>query len=138
MKCLVYIVLLKKKIHLVMVSKCTYFFSEMSISVVKRGSDDVKEFDNKEDFINYYDNHKTELDALSTCMLNKKFKIEGYHLGRSNKQLKLIPLNLYRPSEYQVNQENNMINMKIDVLNQKIDNLTKLLNQLLCSCQPSR
>ncbi len=110
----------------------------MSISVVKRGSDDVKEFDNKEDFINYYDNHRTELDALSTCMLNKKFKIEGYHLGRTNKQLKLIPLNLYRPSEYQVNQENNMINMKIDVLNQKIDNLTKLLNQLLCSYQSSR
>ena len=110
----------------------------MSISVVKRGSDDVKEFDNKEEFINYYDNHRTELDALSTCMLNKKFKIDGYHLGRSNKQLKLIPLNLHRTSEYQVNQENNMINMKIDVLNQKIDNLTKLLNQLLCSCQPSR
>ena len=72
--------------------KCTYFLSEMSISIVKRGSDDVKEFENKEDFINYYDNHRTELDALSTCMLNKKFKIDGYHLGRSNKQLKLIPL----------------------------------------------
>ena len=105
----------------------------MSISVVKRGSDDVKEFNSKKDFINYYDNHRTELDALSTCMLNKKFKIDGCHLGRSNKQLILIPLNLYRPSEYQVNQENNMINMKIDVLNQKIDNLTKVLNQLLCS-----
>ena len=117
----------------------------MSISVVKRGSDDVKEFENKEDFINYYDNHRTELDALSTCMLNKKFKIDGYHLGRSNKQLKLIPLNLYRPSEYQVNQENNMLNMKIDELNQKIDNLTKeltrisqIFNQLLLTYQPNR
>ena len=95
----------------------------------------MREFNSKEDFINYYDNHRTELDQLSTCMLNKKFKIEGYHLSRSNKQLKLIPLNLYRPSEYQVNQENNMISMKIDVLNQKIDNLTKILNQLLPSCQ---
>ena len=110
----------------------------MSIGIVKRGSDDVREFDNKEDFINYYDNHKTELDALSTCMLNKKFKIEGYHLGRTNKQLKLIPLNLYRPSEYQVNQENNMISMKIDVLNSKIDNLTKILNQLLQLYQPNQ
>ncbi len=110
----------------------------MSISIVKRGSDDVREFENKEDFINYYDNHRTELDALSTCMLNKKFKIEGYQLGRTNKQLKLIPLNLYRPSEYQVNQENNMISMKIDVLNQKIDNLTKMFSQLLRSCQPNQ
>ena len=110
----------------------------MSIGIVKSGSDDVKEFNNKEDFINYYDNHKTELDALSTCMLNKKFKIEGYHLGRTNKQLKLIPLNLYRPSEYQVNQENNMISMKIDVLNSKIDNLTKLINRLLQLYQPDQ
>ena len=135
MKCLVFIVLLRKKIHLDMVSELFkhIFLSEMSISIVKRGSDDVREFENKEDFINYYDNHRTELDALSTCMLNKKFKIDGYHLGRSNKQLKLIPLNLYRPSEYQVNQENNMISMKIDVLNQKIDNLTKMFSQLLRS-----
>ena len=103
----------------------------MSISIVKRGSDDVREFENKEDFINYYDNHRTELDSLSTCMLNKEFKIDRYHLGRSNKQLKLIPLNLYRPSEYQVNKENNMISMKIDVLNQKIDNLTNLISQFL-------
>ena len=110
----------------------------MSIGIVKRGSDDVKEFNNKEYFINYYDNHKTELDSLSTCMLNKKFKIEGYHIGLTNKQLKLIPLNLYRPSEYQVNQENNIISMKIDVLNSKIDNLTKILNQLLRSCQPDQ
>ena len=110
----------------------------MSIGIVKRGSDDVKEFNNKEDFINYYDNHKTELDALSTCMLNKKFKIECYHLGRTNKQLKLIPLNLYRPSEYQVNQENNMISMKIDVLNSKIDNLIKILNQWLQLYQPNQ
>ena len=110
----------------------------MSIGIVKRGSDDVKEFGTKEEFINYYDNHKTELDSLSTCMLNKKFKIEGYHLGRSNKQLKLIPLNLYGPSEYQVNQENNMINMKIDVLNSKIDNLIKILSQLLQLYQPNQ
>ena len=110
----------------------------MSIGIVKRGSDDVREFNNKEDFINYYVNHKTELDALSICMLNKRFKIECYHLGRTNKQLNLITLNLYRPSEYQVNQENNMIGMKIDVLNQKIDNLTKILNQLLQLCQPNQ
>ena len=110
----------------------------MSIGIVKRGSNDVKEFNNKEDFINYYDNHKTHLDALSACMLNKKFKIEGYHLGRTNKQLKLIPLILYRPSEYQVNQENNTINMKIDLLNSKIDNLTKLINGLVRSCQPDQ
>ena len=42
----------------------TNFFVQMSIGIVKRGSDDVKEFGTKEEFINYYDNHKTELDSL--------------------------------------------------------------------------
>ena len=112
----------------------------MSIGIVERASENMKEFQTKEEFINYYELHKTELDALSTCMLNKKFKIAGYHLGREKKQLKLIPLNLYRPSEYQVNQENNLINIKIDAicerinaLNTKIDNLIKILNPLLRS-----
>ena len=103
----------------------------MSIGIVKRASDDVKEFQNKEDFINYYETHKNEIDKQSTCILNKKFKIDGFHLGREKGQLKLIPLNLYRPSEYQVNQENNLINIKIDALNAKIDNLSKLITQLL-------
>ncbi len=103
----------------------------MSIGIVKRASDDVKEFQNKEDFINYYETYKNEIDKQSTCILNKKFKIDGFHLGREKGQLKLIPLNLYRPSEYQVNQENNLINIKIDTLNAKIDNLSKLITQLL-------
>ena len=48
----------------------------MSVEIVKRITDDVKEFDNKEDFIKYYDLNKNELKSLSTCMLNKKFKIK--------------------------------------------------------------
>ncbi len=103
----------------------------MSISVVKRASDDVKEFQTKEEFMNYYETHKNEIDAQSTCMLNKKFKIDRFHLGREKKQLKLIPLNLYRPSEYQINQENNLINIKIDALNAKIDALSQLLRSHL-------
>ena len=103
----------------------------MSLGIVQRASDNVKEFNTKEEFMTYYDVHKKEIDAQSTCMLNKKFKINGFHLGREKGQLKLIPLNLYRPSEYQVNQENNLINIKIDALNSKIDNLSKLINRFL-------
>ena len=101
---------------------------KMSISVVKRASEDVKEFQTKEEFMKYYEIHKTEIDKQSTCFLNKKFKIDGFHLGREKGVLKLIPLNLYRPSEYQINQENNLINIKIDALNAKIDNLSKQLS----------
>ena len=106
----------------------------MSVEVIKRITEDVKEFDNKEDFIKYYELNKNELKDFSTCILNKKFKIKGYHLGRQKGELKLIPLDLYRPSAYRITQEDNQINLKIDVLNNKIDNMNKnitiLLNQL--------
>ena len=116
----------------------------MSVKVVKRITEDVKEFDNKEDFIKFYELNKNELKDFSTCILNKKFKIKGYHLGREKGELKLIPLDLYRPSAYRINQEDNQINLKIDILNNKIDTLTtnmstliKQFNQFLSLCQPS-
>ena len=59
-------------------------------------------------------------------MLNTKFKIKGYHLGRQQGELKLIPLDLYRPSTYKINNEDNQINLKIDVINDKIDNLKNI------------
>ena len=71
--------------------------------------------------------------------MNKKFKIKGYHLGRQKGELKLIPLDLYRPSAYRINQEDNQIILKLDVLNEKLDtlnkNINKLINQLLLSYQ---
>ncbi len=103
----------------------------MSVEVIKRITEDVKEFDNKEDFIKYYELNKNELKDFSTCILNKKFKIKGYHLGRQKGELKLIPLDLYRPSAYRINQEDNQINLKIDVLNDKIDQMNKNLNILI-------
>ena len=110
-----------------------------TLGVVKRITDDVKEFSNKEDFIKYYELNKNELKDVSTCMLNKKFKIKGYHLGRKQGELQLIPLDLYRPSAYRINQEDNQIILKLDVLNDKLDllnkNIKSLLSQLLSSCQ---
>ena len=116
----------------------------MSVKVVKRITEDIKEFDNKEDFIKFYELNKNELKDFSTCILNKKFKIKGYHLGREKGELKLIPLDLYRPSAYRINQEDNQINLKIDILNNKLDNLIislnemrKQFNQFLQLCSPT-
>ena len=72
-------------------------------------------------------------------MLNKKFKIKGYHLGRQQGELKLIPLDLYRPSAYRINQTDSEVSLKIDVLNDKVENLNKNVNKLISlilqSCQ---
>ena len=102
----------------------------MSVEVVKRITEDVKEFDNKDDFIKYYELNKNELKDISTCMMNKKFKIKGYHLGRQQGELKLIPLDLYRPSAYRINNEDNQIALKIDVLNDKINILRNDMTML--------
>ena len=103
----------------------------MSVEVVKNICDDVKEFDNKEDFIKYYELNQNNLKDISTCMLNKKFKINGYHIGRKQGQIQLIPLNLYRPSAYKVNQDDNQIILKLDVINEKLDILNKNIKNLI-------
>ena len=114
----------------------------MSVEVVKNICDDVKEFDNKEDFIKFYELNQNTLKDVSTCMLNKKFKINGYHIGRKQGQIQLIPLNLYRPSAYKVNQEDNQIILKLDVINEKLDvlnkNIKSLISQLLNAYQSNQ
>ena len=102
-----------------------------SIEIIKPITDDTKEFNNSSDFIKYYELNKTELDKLSTCALNKKFKIKGYHLGRKKGELKLIPLNLYRPSEYEVHQQDTTLEDKIDIINIKLDKLINTFNKLI-------
>lgn len=114
----------------------------MSVKVVQNICEDVKEFDNKEDFIKYYELNQNDLKDVSTCMLNKKFKINGYHIGRKQGQIQLIPLNLYRPSAYKVNQEDNQIALKLDILNEKLElmnkNIKTLISQLINAYQPNQ
>ena len=104
----------------------------MSIEIIKSISDNPNEFDNAQDFIKYYELNKNELSKLSTCALNKKFKIKGYHIGRKKGEVKLIPLNLHRISEYEQHQQDETFDLKLDSINEKINmiqnDLTKLLN----------
>jgi len=104
----------------------------MSVEIIKSISDNPNEFDNPQDFIKYYELNIQELSKLSTCALNKKFKIKGYHIGRKKGEVKLIPLNLHRISEYEQHQQDETIDIKLDSINEKINmiqnDLSKLLN----------
>ena len=102
-----------------------------SIEIIKPITEDTREFKDSSDFIKFYELNKTELDKLSTCALNKKFKIKNYHLGRKKGELKLIPLNLYRPSEYEIHNQDTTLNDKIDIINMKIDKLINIFNKLI-------
>ena len=46
-------------------------------------------FETKEDFIEYLDKHREELNQLSTCKLNKLCKIKGYHITKLNGEISL-------------------------------------------------
>ena len=49
--------------------------SKRAFIPVLRPIEEVTTFESVDDFTNYYQQHKDELDALSTCKLNKMFKI---------------------------------------------------------------
>ena len=42
--------------------------------------EETKEFNNKEEFLNYYETHKKEIDEMKTRGLNVKFHINGYKI----------------------------------------------------------
>ena len=98
--------------------------------IVKFAYEDVKEFDNAEDFIKYYNLNKAEMDTYTTCFLNKKYKINGYQLGRKKGKLLVIPNALRRQTEYDEHRQDTTTQTKLDVINQKLDLIIKFFNQL--------
>ena len=65
--------------------------SSESITTFKNLYEETKEFNNKQDFLNYYETHKKEIDEMKTRGLNVKFRINGYHIGRKEGRLILYP-----------------------------------------------
>lgn len=61
----------------------------MSIKIVKPlRSVEVKNFETVDEFNLYYENHKAEIDQMTTCAINKSFKIPGMHLTKIKGELK--------------------------------------------------
>lgn len=102
----------------------------MSVEIVKSISENPTEFDNPQDFIKYYELNKNELSKFSTCALNKKFKIKGFHIGRKKGEVKLIPLNLHRISEYEQHQQDETIDLKLDSIYASINKISEKINLL--------
>ena len=71
-------------------TKITIFKKELvQIKVIERYAPDIINFETKEDFIEYLDKHREELNQLSTCKLNKLCKIKGYHITKLNGEISL-------------------------------------------------
>jgi len=48
---------------------------------------EIKNFENKEEFMKYYEEHKEELDQLQTKELNKQFKINECKISRNKNKI---------------------------------------------------
>ena len=116
--------------------------SKNLITVVGKNSNiNVKNFDTLEEFQNYYNLHKNEIDKLSTIKLNRMFKIKDYKITRrtiDNAEQKTLCFRQFLKSELETNAENEReheIENTLTELNDRIKQLeldnTKIKQQLI-------
>lgn len=98
-------------------------------------------FETKEDFIRYYTKNKTTIDQIKTRGLNRKFKIDGFKIGRQKGTIVLFPQaknndqvkneNEEYFSTTQSTEETDLLNTKIDIINQKLQKIELMINEIL-------
>ena len=66
----------------------------MSVKVLKTlNSVEARNFNSMEDFNQYYELHKEEIDAMTTQAINKNYKIPGMHFTKRKNELKALAIN---------------------------------------------
>ena len=114
--------------------------SKNLITVVGKNSNiNVKNFDTLEEFQNYYNLHKDEVDKMSTIKLNRMFKIKDYKITRrtiDNAEQKTLCFRQFLKSELETHDEHNdEIENTLTELNNRIKQLeldnTKIKQQLI-------
>ena len=104
------------------------------IEVYENISDNVRKFNNKEEFMSYYENHKSEIDSMKTRGLNMKYTIPGFKIGKRANKITLYPIkdkeNIKRRFEAEQKEVKdefqeiyNQINQKLDIIYTTIDEI---------------
>lgn len=100
-----------------------------SIITFQNLSDNVETFDSKEQFMRYYDQHKEAIDKMATRGINQKYKINGYKIGRKNKQLMFYPIKVDTTNVEETTEDN--VIEEIQDLRDRIDSLGNIMNKVL-------
>ena len=106
-----------------------------SIKVFENIGDNVVKFETKEDFMRYYNKNQESIDAMSTRGLNRKFKIDGFKIGRLKGKIILYHL---KENEYKAEQTETKsdeldsktkltINEKLDFMNRRLKKMEEML-----------
>lgn len=101
------------------------------IKVIEKFSPDLIMFENKEQFAEYIDEHRDELNKYSTCKLNKMFSIPDYRITKIKGEISLKkyvkpPINEQKETDESIDQINELRN---DV-NKIKDTINSLITQL--------
>ena len=98
------------------------------IEVYENISDNVRKFNNKEEFMSYYENHKSEIDSMKTRGLNMKYTIPGFKIGKRANKITLYPIKDKIKEDKKENKDEfqeiyNQINQKLDIIYTTIDEI---------------
>ena len=112
------------------------------LTVVGKNSNiNIKNFDTLEEFQNYYNLHKSEIDKLSTVKINRMFKIKDYKIthrtvsGAEDKTLCFRQLLKNEMENHEREEHDNEIETTLTELNERIKQLeldnSKIKKQLI-------
>ena len=109
--------------------------SKNTIIVVGKNSNiNIKNFDTLDEFQNYYDLHKDEIDKLTTNKLNRMFKIKDYKIARrtiDNTETKKLCFRQLLKSELHPNDENSAEANENEILSvREIESINDTLSEL--------
>ena len=100
------------------------------IKIIEKFSPDITEFENKEEFIEYLQSNKEDMDKLTTQKLNKMYHIKGYKITKLKGEICLKKCNTATEDKNESHD-----NTEINELKQEIQTLksafTNLLNKLV-------
>lgn len=98
------------------------------VKIFSNISDDVIEFDDKDDFQRYYAKNKDYVDKFTTRGLNVKYKIPNYKIGRSHGVITLYPL---KDSQQQSTSTQNDTDETGLTVHQKLNKLNGMIKNVL-------
>lgn len=114
------------------------------VKVYNKLSDNLVEFDSKEEFNKYYQTHRDEIDNMATRGLNLKYRVNGYKIGRKGGKIVLYPIKNQNYTDIAVSREipqdireeplpkksGMSIDDKLNNLNQRMKQVENAINEI--------
>ena len=99
-----------------------------SIKVFENIGDNVLSFETKEDFMRHYNKNRETIDSMSTRGLNRKYKIEGFRIGRLKGEIILFPLKESETKSEELDSKTKLtINEKLDFMNRRMKKIEEMI-----------